>query len=297
MKAAAARLDAAQWAKAAALAGGRRSGGECRCHWGAALAASRAPWTPQEHARMMVIAEAHAFANVRLDLAPCLRLPACANDTHWRPPLPLERRCRQQTRGLDMSVTKKEMPASVAIPAVPACSGRQLRGSWARGGTQASAWRAGSGASALRRRQSGTPRRTPACRPPSAATAATGRRARRQGSPQDEQQRGLEYAWNKPFAAAGAPHQGARHRLCSSWPTRWCAHGQSPCRLQVIAAEVGGGRSAANCLQRWSRRGLGTALKKGKWDEAEDQALLQVLQTRVLTESNRDVGRHPHSPL
>jgi hypothetical protein len=39
---------------------------------------------------------------------------------------------------------------------------------------------------------------------------------------------------------------------------------------------VGGGRSAANCLQRWSRRGLGTALKKGKWDEAEDQALLQV---------------------
>lgn len=49
--------------------------------------------------------------------------------------------------------------------------------------------------------------------------------------------------------------------------------------LQVIAAEVGGGRSAANCLQRWSRRGLGTALKKGKWDEAEDQALLQVRQT------------------
>lgn len=70
VKAAAARLDAAQWAKAAALAGGRRSGSECRCHWGAALAASRAPWTPQEHARMMVIAEAHAFADVR----PCLHL-------------------------------------------------------------------------------------------------------------------------------------------------------------------------------------------------------------------------------
>ena len=46
--------------------------------------------------------------------------------------------------------------------------------------------------------------------------------------------------------------------------------------LQAIAAGVGGGRSAANCLQRWSRRGLGTALKKGKWEAAEDQALLQV---------------------
>jgi hypothetical protein len=60
---------------------------------------------------------------------------------------------------------------------------------------------------------------------------------------------------------------------------------------------VGGGRSAANCLQRWSRRGLGTALKKGKWDEAEDQALLQVLQTRGFTEMNRDIGGHLRSPL
>lgn len=46
--------------------------------------------------------------------------------------------------------------------------------------------------------------------------------------------------------------------------------------LQAIAAEVGSGRSAANCLQRWSRRGAGTVLKKGRWDKEEDQALLQV---------------------
>lgn len=57
---------------------------------------------------------------------------------------------------------------------------------------------------------------------------------------------------------------------------------REPCQLQsplpqAIASEVGVGRSAANCLQRWSRRGLGTALKKGKWDQVEDQALLQVL--------------------
>lgn len=65
VKEAAAELDSAQWAKVAALAGGKRSGPDCRCHWAAALAANRAPWTPQEHARMMEIAKAHAFANVR----------------------------------------------------------------------------------------------------------------------------------------------------------------------------------------------------------------------------------------
>jgi hypothetical protein len=69
VKAVAAQLDGVQWAKVAALAGGRRSGPECRCHWAAALAANRAPWTPQEHARMMRIAEAHNFANVRMVVA------------------------------------------------------------------------------------------------------------------------------------------------------------------------------------------------------------------------------------
>jgi len=43
---------------------------------------------------------------------------------------------------------------------------------------------------------------------------------------------------------------------------------------------VGGGRTAANCLQRFSRRGAGTVLKKGRWDKEEDQALLQVCRCR-----------------
>lgn len=65
VKEAAARLSEAQWGKAAQLAGGKRSAADCRCHWAAALAARRGPWEAQEHARMLELAEARGFQNVR----------------------------------------------------------------------------------------------------------------------------------------------------------------------------------------------------------------------------------------
>ena len=64
MKEAAARLDDAQWDRIARQAGGRRSGGDCRCHWAVKLAANRSPWTREEDQEMARVAECHGNYNV-----------------------------------------------------------------------------------------------------------------------------------------------------------------------------------------------------------------------------------------
>lgn len=50
------------------------------------------------------------------------------------------------------------------------------------------------------------------------------------------------------------------------------AHG-----AQAVAADVGGGRTAKQAHQRWTRRGVGMVHRKtGRWDANEDRALVQV---------------------
>lgn len=46
---------------------------------------------------------------------------------------------------------------------------------------------------------------------------------------------------------------------------------------QAVAADIGGGRTAKQAHQRWTRRGVGMVHRKtGRWDSDEDRALVQV---------------------
>lgn len=50
--------------------------------------------------------------------------------------------------------------------------------------------------------------------------------------------------------------------------------------MQAIAADVGGGRTAKQAHQRWTRRGVGmTNRKTGRWSAEEDHTLVQVQPT------------------
>ena len=68
----------------------------------------------------------------------------------------------------------------------------------------------------------------------------------------------------------------ARHATCLVKVMQHLKSGCGCVGAQAIASDVGGGRTPQEALQRWTRRGVGTAIKKGRWDKDEDQALIQV---------------------
>lgn len=59
---------------------------------------------------------------------------------------------------------------------------------------------------------------------------------------------------------------------------------------QAVAADLGGGRTPQQAMHRATKRGVGTQIRKGTWDPAEDEALLQVRQALRLLLS---AERHP----